>query len=385
MTIRSGTRTLRASVPLLLSGFILLACTEPAPRVPGTMRFVLGGTSGTAGAAVAAASVGHAPLQTAALVAGVEYLVSPKRARITFTQVIFRDASGNPLGESDFTDCTVTYDRTLPSGSSLLDCDFTAPVGDIHQMAVYFDKDIEVLVSDATVGIYSDASVASKFTTVAPAGGATFVPYTITIGDQASRATPIIFTEPLTIAEGDTPELFVTTDMIHTFQMTVNSGGTTLTAHPGNDPVALFGGLTPGRSMYYSGATTIEGIVVQGAPYLRMFTDATGKPLFVISTTCGVDGPKGAWASPPIGATIGGWLGRDATGTIAWALPTTSSYSVYSAYFVMAERATLGQTTVLNCKTSASPPAPTDGKTYASGAPAMSGPTTSRTLTLIAK
>ena len=246
MTIRSGTRTLRRRVPLLLSAITMISCTEPAQRVPGTMRFVLGGTSGAA-ASIAQSATGQASRQSASLVAGAAYIVSPKRARITFTSVIFRDATGDPLGNSEFTDCTVMYDRTLVSGSTLLDCDFTAPAGDIHQMAVYFDKNIEVLVSDATVGIYSDASVASKFSTVAPAGGATL---TARLGGPCRSTIPMRRTPPTT-----------------------------------------------------------------------------------------------SWRSAP---------------------PS-------------------GQTTVLNCKLSTSPPVPADGKTYASGAPAMSSPTTSRTLTLIAK
>jgi hypothetical protein len=252
-------------------------------------------------------------------------------------------------------------------------------------MAVYFDKTIQLLVSDATNGIYSDASVATKFTTTAPAGGATFVPFTITIGDNnTSRATPIIFASPLSVEEGSTPTLYVTTDMIHNVALRVDAGGTTLTANPGADPVALFGGLTPGSSMYYSSASTIESVKSQGT-YVRVFTDQGGNPLYLIGTTCGVDGPKGAWATPPIGATIGGWLGKDAGNVIAWALPTDATYAAYSAYFVMPARTLVGQTTTWSCKATASPPPPVDAKTYSSGAPAMSSPTTSATLTLLAK
>ena len=347
------------------------------------MRFTLGATSGSASALSNLAAENQ---HTAPLTAGDEYIVSPRRAKITFTSVIFRDASGNPLGTSAFTDCTVTYDRSLATGSTLLNCPFTAPVGDIYQMAVYFNKTMQLLVSDATVGIFSDAASPTSYSTSPPSGGASFVSYTVNIGDNdLSRATPIIFQAPITIAEGTSPTLYVTTDMIHTFQLKVNTGGTTLTANTGNDPVALFGGTTPGTSSYYSGASSIEALFVRGTPYLRIFSDQSGRPLYVISTTCGVDGPKGAWASPPIGATIGGWLGKDANNVIAWALPTTSTYSAYSAYFTMAERTVLGQTTVLNCKATASPPPPADAKTYSSGAPAMTAPTTALTLKLLAK
>src|SRR5207237_8900562 len=129
--------------------------------------FVLGGTSG------AAANLQGASVQSASLVAGTDYITSPRKAKITFTSVLFRDAAGETLGSSTFTDCSVTYDRSLQSGATLLDCPFTLPVGDISQIALYFDKTIQLLESDATNGIYSDASVASKFSASAPAGGAT--------------------------------------------------------------------------------------------------------------------------------------------------------------------------------------------------------------------
>jgi hypothetical protein len=378
---KSANNALTARAVLLLAVCALAACssTEPRPRVAGTMRFRLGGTSG------AAAILGNASIQSAPLVVGTDYITSPNKAKITFTSVLFRDAKGETLGTSAFTDCAVTYDRSLQSGATLLDCPFTIPVGEISQMVVYFDKTIQILVSDATNGIYSDPSVASKFSASAPAGGAAFVTFTITIGDNnPSRGTPIIFASPLAIAEGSTPTLYVTTDMIHNVPLRVNADGTTLTANPGADPVALFGGLTPGSSMYYGTSTTIESVKSQGT-YIRVFTDQAGSPLYLIGTTCGVDGPKGAWASPPIGATIGGWLGKDGANVIAWALPTDSTYVAYSAYFTMPERTVIGQTTTVSCKATTSPPAPADGKTYSSGAPAMTGATTSTIVRLLAK
>jgi hypothetical protein len=51
----------------------------------------------------------------------------------------------------------------------------------------------------------------------------------------------------------------------------------------------------------------------------------------------------------------------------------------------MTEAITVGQTTVLKCKVAAVAPPPADGKTYASGAPTITTPDKSVTLTLIAK
>jgi hypothetical protein len=345
------------------------------------MHFVLGGTS---------MSVNPAAITSRAdLVESDGYIVSPKKAKIAFTSVEFRDQSSNKLSTSPFTNCTVTYDRTKSSGTTLLDCPVTMPVGEVSQMSVYFDKTLQLLVSDDTTGIYSDPTVPSQYSASPPTGGAAFVPYTITIGDGTSRATPIIFASPVSIAEGSTPQLSITMDMIQTFQMRVNAGGTTLTAAMGNDPVALFGGLTTGSSRFYSNASSIESYKVGSVSNfraLRIFYDVEGNPLFLMSpNTCGPDGPKGAWASPPIGGTIGGWLGTDASKDLAWAQPATNTYAEYTAYYLMAESSVIGQSTILKCKATSSPPAPADGKTYASGAPAMPSPDDMTTLTLLTK
>src|SRR4051812_14323847 len=196
-----------ASRAMLLALLALSACSKdaPRPRVAGTMRFRLGANN-------SASAPINASIQPASLVAQSEYLVSPRKAKITFTSVVFRDAAGATLGTSDFSSCIVTYDRSLASGSTLLDCPFTAPVGEIAQMALYFSKTLDLLVSDATTGIYTDASSTTKYVTTPPAGGASFVSFTITIGDNnPSRATPVIFATPLVIAEGTTPTLYVTT------------------------------------------------------------------------------------------------------------------------------------------------------------------------------
>src|SRR5206468_5242177 len=130
-------------------------------------------------------------------------------------------------GTSDFSNCTVTYDRSLTSSATLLDCPFTAPIGDVAQIRLYYDKTVQLLVSDAGTSIYSDPASSSGYSTIAPAGGASFVPLTITIGDaNTPRATPIIFTSPVTIDSTTAPTLYVTVDMIHSVKVIVNTGGT---------------------------------------------------------------------------------------------------------------------------------------------------------------
>lgn len=366
-----------------------------AKTVAGTMSFVLGGTSGASSSNVAGLErQAGGSAQSASLLAGDQYIVSPRAAKITYTSVVFKGADGSTLGTSALSNCTVTYDRSLVSGSGLLDCAFSAPIGDIYQIAVSFNKTLQLLVSDSKFGIYSDPLSATGYSTSAPASGASYVPFTTTIGDtSSSRATPILFASPVTIVAGSTPKLYITTDMIQTFQLVVNAGGATLTAGGGNDPVALFGGPTPGSSSFYSNANQIDSYKVgsvNGFQSLRLFYNQAGAPLFLMRTSvsgnmCGVDSAaKAAWASPPLN-DIGGWLGRDSNKILAWSVPLAASYATYGAYFEMAEQTVIGQSTVLKCIASGSPPAPADGKTYASGAPPMPSPNATVTLTLLAK
>ena len=217
---------LRMIAALALPACLVLSCSEPHAKVAGSMHFILGGTPATVVPAPALSpSGGKGAL--AALVAGVEYIVSPRKAKITFTSVQFTTATGDGSGETTLADCTVTYDRSLASGSTILDCPFTAPVGDITSMQLFYSTTVQLLVSDATVGIYSDPSSPTLYSTTAPAGGAAFVPLTITIGGAGvtNRGLPIFFGTPMTIVEGTTPVLYVTVDMIHTIQMQVNTGG----------------------------------------------------------------------------------------------------------------------------------------------------------------
>jgi hypothetical protein len=368
---------------LALSVAIVAGCTEPGKTVAGSVKFVQGGTNPASPAPPMNAGA------TMAIAAGEDYIVSPRRAKVTFTSVNFKDASGASLGESELTNCTVTYDRTLTSGATLLDCPFTVPVGEVAQMQLFFDKTLDLLVSDATLGIYSNPASSTGFSTTAPAGGASFVSYTVAIGTGTTRSITVIFSSPVTVAEGDTPSMYVTLDMIHSVQLKVDAGGTTLTPNATNDPVSVFGGLAPGTSRLFTGATSIDGYKVQGVPWLRVFYDNAGQPRYAMigPNFCGADGgSKAAWATAPAeNDMIGGWLGKDAAGNVSFALPSGGTFTTYAAYYVMADVSTIGSTTTLNCKVTSSPPLPADGKTYASGAPTLSAPDKSVVLRLIAK
>lgn len=376
---------------------MLSACfggEESFPTVAGNLRFVQGGSADSSASRLRTAT-------PAALIPSSSYLVSPRQGKVTFVSVVFRDETGRPLDASSaageygipFEDCTITYDRSLAAGSTLLDCPIEFPIGDVYEMVVYYDQNVELLVSDEVTGIYSDPTEPSQYTTIAPAGGADFVPYRVDVAQGTSRGRPIVFTTPVTISADAPPPLFVTTDMFQTFLLQVDASGDTLSAGNNADPIELFGGLSPGTSRYYSNGSAAESYqlgTVDNFTSLRFFFDENDEPLYLTqSPTCGPPGPLNVWAAPPSrpgseGSFIGGYLGRDADGVLAWAM-LGNTFPELVSYNVMPEATTSGETTVLNCKATDAPPEPADGQTYASGAPEMPSPDLTRTLTLIAQ
>jgi hypothetical protein len=89
-------------------------------------------------------------------------------------------------------------------------------------------------------------------------------------------------------------------------------------------------------------------------------------------------GVYGAFATAPTaamaltdGSRVGGYLGRDASNKICWALPTDATWSNYRAVYAMDAAGTVGTMTTLVCQPASGDPAPSSGTTYASGCPSI--------------
>lgn len=101
--------------------------------------------------------------------------------------------------------------------------------------------------------------------------------------------------------------------------------------------------------------------------------------------------PSEAWnISPAVapdsggGMKAGGYLGLDASGNLAWALPTDFTWTSYRAVFVMRRGGTVGSSVNLSCAFQSTVPVPADGNSYASGAPSISAPSTTLSIKLVA-
>jgi hypothetical protein len=343
-------------------------------------------------------AVGTFPFQAFAPVPAVpangEWWVSPNKVRVKIDHIGFNGANGTGTG-TELTNCTVEYDRSTPSLTNLLDCPFTIDHAvtalDIN---LQLNATFEVLISDPVNGIFSDASAAGGLSTSAPAGGATFISITSPNG-LGSAGGPLAAS--VVLDETHPISLGLVMDAIQTLVVHVTGGAPTINAADNRQPVVLFPTFDmPGRAAFYSTAATAGSILVpSGYSYTRVYygPGANSQPASVFATNIGPTTSATSAAYPidpaqsPVlsgGARTGGWLGRDAAGTLCWVFPADISYSTYAGYLTLPELTTLGSSTTISSQQTATPAPPSAGSTYASGCPAITADTT-KNVTLVAQ
>lgn len=326
------------------------------------------------------------------------WTVSPDQVRVSITRLNFQGAAPEASTGSDFIDCVVTYDRSAPSLSSLLDCPFAIAPGTYTSMNLFTDPIVEILISDAVNGIFTDLDSATGLSTVAPVGGADLVPVTTEFGGGFEQ----FFTSALVVGTADSLSVSFVVDAVHTAQITVSGSGTTLEF--GNYfPARVFPTLgTPGVPQYYSSAGTADnynGSIVL-AHMVRVYFEAGADAQPVRASFDQLAGPlnpcqAGAFGyvfpgdpdvSPPSssGDRAGGWLGLDPTDTLCGALGSDSTFSGYQSYFTMPYAANVGDSTLLTCELTSTPTPPSSGTTYEAGCPAMVAVLSSASLMLVA-
>jgi hypothetical protein len=373
----------------------IVTCSDStAPNVAGTAHILRGASTGAGPRAPglnALATKGRAAL--AATPSGGHWYLTPDQGKVTIVSLSFIDTTGSPH-VATMTSCEATYTRTGTSLSPLLDCPFTLDAGTYSEVDVGISNTFQVLINDPAHGIFTDAASSTGLTSTAPAGGANFAPLTIPVSGDANGifTTQSLFTTPLVVDSASPPAVNLIVDMIHTVLMNVS--GSTLTfdtslPQPAVHITPLVGGV--GRAEFYSASGTADnvnaGVATTGnaATSVRVYYDVTGTPVDAFSP---VVGPSEAWnATPAAGATkftAGGYLGLDPTGTLCWALPATYTYQQYAYLKSMRPASTVGASTILFSMQTTTAPAPTSGKTYASGCPRFI-PDASTSLVLVAK
>lgn len=315
-----------------------------------------------------------------------EWAVSPDQIEVPFQEIRFVAENGNEH-RIDLTGCTATYDRSAPTLSQRLDCDFAVPPGTYTRLGIDFEPPLRVLIDDPVNGLYTDGT---GLTRTPPPGGAAFS--TLDVMESGGR---IQLGEPLVIDE-DPVEIKVVMTAIHTVRVQVNGSTATFAGGLG---VQLF--ITPdavGGASFYSAASTaatINPAAEGGATELFLFYEDPTTPSYTFlfpgddhRECLGENTRMEAFATSPgeldrSGQTMGGYLGLDDAGTICFALPKNPAYTEYQAIFRMPAVAEIGGTTTLSCEVSSTAPAPVSGPNWSSGCPEIT-PTAQGVLELVA-
>jgi len=320
-----------------------------------------------------------------------QWALSAHHVQANITAISFQGAGTTPSTNMiPLTDCTVSFDATTASMSSLLDCAFAVPPGTYIGMNIALDSSYEVTISDQTNGFFTDPTAPGGLTTTEPTAGASAVTLTPSFGNGFQQ----VFATPLVVTASSTPAIYVEVDAVQTVYVSVRGGTPVFGQIQSSQPVVLppifvFPTVgAPGSAKYFAQAMTAGGVDLDPATNsaeVRVYSGSDGQPVyaFIAYTSQAVgacftnQSTFGAYATDPSlspafndGSKIGGWLARDPSGTDCWTLPANSAYSTYAAYISMPDVSTLGAATTFSCEATATPTAPASG-TYASGCPAI--------------
>lgn len=376
----------------------------PAAKVPGNAHFVNGATSLTEGtpedpaAGMDAETNGRSDIWT----------VSPTRVRVRLTSVTFERTSHWNPATSPLTDCEVLYDRAAPSLSTRLNCPFTVDTGTYVAVRLGVSPTYQVFIDDALNAWFTDPGSATGFSSVRPSSGPAFVTATSTFGPDAV----LYLGSPLVITQAQPVELTVVLHGLHTMSMERVDGVPRMRS-TNLFPLYLIPSLSGvATTEFYSSAGTANSMGVSGQTKsatmpmeFAVFYDVGGPTtLFFVNGLGGTGGcaphpPEGVKpgkgsvqnTSPDVsplgsdGNKAGGFLGRDASGTLAWALGANADYSEYLSIWSMPQATAPGQPVTLKCFRTSTAPKPISGVTYASGAPPIPNPTLTYRMTSVAR
>jgi len=326
------------------------------------------------------------------------WAISPDQARITISTLTFTDASGQGQ-QADLTNCVVTYVRSTPSLTRLLDCPFTIAAGTYVAVGAGILNDFEVLVDDASNGFFTDPAAPTGIARTRPSAGGQFIHYHahLSAGAFGNVGSATYLTTPLVIDSGSAPTITLVADMIHTLYLNViiaNGAASIDTVRPAAPVELVPSAAGAGKVEFYSSSGTALNVRMPGetdadSRSMRVFYANPPQPSYVFSPF--PDGPSQAFNISPAkspsfgGQRAGGYLGVDGSGVLCFALPKDNfSYTQYSIVRRMSLVSTLGASTVVTGQHILNAPAPISGDTYSSGCPTIV-PDESYTVYLVAR
>lgn len=346
------------------------------------------------------ASASSVPFSPFAPPANSQWSISPASIRLTVDYITFHGADANVNPSTTFSNCSITFDRTTPSHTSLLDCPFDMPSGSYYGLSLGLGSAYQIAISDSANGFYTDPTAPGGLTTTPPVGGASPVTVVANFGNGFNQT----FTHPFVVSSASPPSISIALDALQNTSVEVTAGVASFRgASTGNfySPVYVYPTIdSPGSIDYLDQSRTAGDLDTTSAANtfsLRIYfaPGSNGQPVFAMipdtSQTVGsCFANVGTFAAfdtdpsvqPPLagGARVGGWLARDPAGTICWVLPADPAYSSYAAYMTLTVTGTSG---VFSCEATSTPTAPT-GNTYEAGCPPIT-PTATANVGLVAQ
>jgi hypothetical protein len=319
--------------------------------------------------------------QTSQLCSAKCWFLSPDRITMTLTGIQPNLSSGNS-GPVIAVNCPVTYDKTKPGLTQLVDCPFTAPVGTYTGLGLFVSSTMQVLINDASAGFYSTST---GIVTSPPAGGAQ--PLSVTIGGTNANELqePNVFPTPVQVSAATPVTFSVIVNGLQSFKVAVTGGTVTLgwpgTSYtdPGRPDWAVAAGPLASVAFYSNQAIGTAGSFCAGgcksATGIQSVSVYYANPTTPEMVAIPVNGlPSGCG---PFGLSWlvdrKSYLGLDSGGNVSWAIPTDAFYSAYAVEMQMAQVSTIGASTTLYCKNITTDPAPPGGS-FTSGAPGIASP-----------
>jgi hypothetical protein len=384
----------RSTAAVVLAALALGGCAKhsDSPSSPSTSaksasanaRFVNGpttaGTSGTARTFAAARSSAQSQsTDTTQNCSAQCWFLSPDQITMTLTG-IQPMGSGGGGGPVITVNCSITYDKSKPGLTQLTNCPFTIPTGTYSGMTLYVSSTMHVTIDDAVAGFYSTSS---GIVTSPPAGGAQPFSFTIGATNANELQEPMTLPAPLVVADSTPVNFSVIVNGLQSFKVAVTGGTVTLgwpgTSYtdPGRPDWAVASGTLASVAFYASQSLGTAGSFCAGGCVgepngIQSVSVYYASPTVPEMVSIPVNGaPKGcgpfglSWLVDPRS-----YLGQDAAGNIAWAIPLDASYLTYGVEMQMTQVTTIGGSTTLYCKNITANPAPAGGS-FASGAPGI--------------
>jgi hypothetical protein len=349
---------------------------------------------------------------------GTWYL-TPDRMTLTVISIAFIPVGGgSAFNSSSSVNCTVTYDKSQATLSSLGDCPFQVPAGTYGGIQIQVSTMIQFTVNDTANGFYTDPTAPHLITDTPPSGGAQSVSFNQAAGcTQCGSGSNIAtfqtgFASPITVSDSSHPKVFVVFDPVHWVTVPVSLGGVSGDLSVAGTGIPLIPSISPVSSVeYYSNVGTLGSFnlgSVGQATGIKIYSTSAGPARadmiygvpasndgIAADSGCAQNMGNSAWPANPKDSTpglpgsdaffgSGGYLGVDSSSNLSWAFPTDFSYSSYAAVFSLPRVTGIGQSTTLSYECTSDVPAPSSGDTYSSGAPSFSASAT-RSLTLLTR